>query len=265
MRCSRRRGFLDRENIGLGKGMRKQVVGGCVLAVVAALAGTWFVSTLAPERSPGDLHIALVGASIGQDWNLAGWPARVRTTGISAESFAVWQFDKTAAIDELLLRPKRPFKLTRTYLKSLFAPAPPKADVVILKECSSYFPGKGAAQRAAFETWQQTLSAAGTKVVLATVVPVTATRARADAGKQEALTAFNDWVREYAAQKDLPVLDLDAALRSGAPGSNLKDEFTSGDGSHLNAAAYAVLDRTLLDTVCAHKADAACARVAQNR
>jgi hypothetical protein len=249
--------------------MRKQVVGGVVLTIVAAIAATWFVSTRAPERSPGDLHVALVGASIGQDWHLAQWPARVKATTLSAESFAVWQFDKTAAVDELLMRPKRPFRLTRTYLKSLFAPAPRKADVVILKECSSYFPGKSPAesqaQRAAFESWQQTLSAAGTKVVLATVVPVTEARSQADAGKQAALTAFNDWVREYAAQKNLPVLDLDAALRGGAPGSHLKDEYTSGDGSHLNAAAYAVLDRTLLDTVCGIRADAACARVAQNR
>jgi lysophospholipase L1-like esterase len=149
-------------------------------------------------------------------------------------------------------------------VKSLFAPPPRKPDVVILKECSSYFPGNMDSQRAAFQAWEERLSAAGTKVVLATVVPVTQARAQADAGKQEALTAFNAWVREYAARKSLTLLDLDAAMRSGETGSHLKDEFTSGDGSHLNAAAYAVLDRALLNTVCGMKADAPCARVAGN-
>lgn len=245
--------------------MRKKFLLGGALAIVAALAATWFVSTRAPERAPGERHLALVGASIGQDWHVAGWPSRVHAPVFTAESFAVWQFDKTSAIDELLMRPKRPFRPTRTWLKSLFAPPPPKADLVILKECSSYFPGEAAAQRAAFRAWEEKLSAAGAKVVLATVVPVTASRARKDTGKQEALTAFNAWVREYAAQKNLPVLDLDAALRTGASGSHLKDEYTSGDGSHLNRAAYAVLDRTLLDTLCGIQADAACARVAENR
>jgi len=111
---------------------------------------------------------------------------------------------------------------------------------VILKECSSYFPGNSEAQRATFQGWEEKLSAAGAKVVLATVVPVTSKRSTLDAGKQEALTAFNAWVREFAARKNLAVLDLDAAVRSGAPGSSLKDEYTSGDGSHLNQAAYAV-------------------------
>lgn len=243
--------------------MRKKWMFGGAFAIVAVIAAAWFVSTRAPERAPGEIHVALVGASIGQDWHLADWPARVNTPGISAESFAVWQFDKTSAIDELLMRPKRPFRLTRTYLKSLFAPPPPRADVVILKECSSYFPGDADAQRAAFRGWQQKLSASGAQVVLATVVPVTRTRAQQDTGKQEALTAFNAWVREYAAQQNLPVLDLDAAVRSDAPGSNLKDEFTSGDGSHLNATAYSVLDRALLDTLCGMKAGVACARVAE--
>lgn len=246
--------------------MRKKFLFGGALAIVAALAAAWLVSTRAPERAPGDVHLALVGASIGQDWHLAEWPARVRAPGFSAESFAVWQFDKTAAIDELLLRPKRPFRLTRTYLESLLAPPPPpKADVVILKECSSYFPGDGETQRAAFRAWQERLTASGAQVVLATVVPVTHERAARDDGKQQALTAFNAWVREYAAQKNLPVLDLDAALRAGEAGSNLRDEFTSGDGSHLNRAAYAVLDRKLLDTLCNLKAGGACALVAENR
>jgi hypothetical protein len=240
-----------------------RIKGWFAIAAIAAASiggGVWAVRSAAPNTASGEVHVALVGASIGQDWNLATWPARANAASFSAESFAVWEFDKSSAVDELLLRPKRRFRFTRTYLKSLLAPPPRKPDVVILKECSSYFPGNLEAQRTAFRGWAERLSGAGTRVVLATVVPVTSTRAQADAGKQAALTEFNAWVREYAASKQLPVLDLDAAMRSGAPGSNLRDEYTSGDGSHLNRAAYTVLDRALLDTLCNLKSDAACGR-----
>jgi len=243
--------------------MRGRILLGVAFAIIAVVAGAWIVMSRAPLPD-GRLHVALVGASIGQEWHVADWPARAHMPGVTAESLAVWQFDKTDAVDELLMRPKRRFRLTRTYLKSLFAPPPRRADVVILKECSSYFPGNFEAQRAAFQAWEEKLSAAGAKVVLATVVPVTRKRSTLDAGKQEALTAFNAWVRELAARKNLAVLDLDAAVRNDAPGSNLKDEYTSGDGSHLNQAAYAVLDRTLRDTLCRMQADASCAVVAGN-
>lgn len=242
--------------------IKRWIVGAALVGVVA-VAGAWFVMSRAPSPANGEVHVALVGASIGNDWQLAGWPARTRASGFSTESLAVWQFDKTEAVDELLLRPKRKFRPTRTYLRSLFAPPPRKPDVVILKECSSYFPGNAESQRARFTAWEERLSAAGVRVVLATIVPVTETRARADVGKQEAVTEFNAWVRDYAARKNLPVLDLDAAMRIDAAGSYLKDEYTSGDGSHLNEAAYRVLDGTLLETLCSLKADSSCTRVAR--
>jgi len=221
-------------------------------AAVAAvsLAGIWAMMKVTSSGAPArEVHVTLIGASIGQDWQLSEWPVRTAASRYSAESLAVWEFDKSSAVDELLMRPRRPFRLTRTWVKSWFGPAPRKPDLVILKECSSYFPGNAAAQRAAFQAWEQKLSAAGVKVMLATVVPVTQTRAARDAGKQEALSGFNDWVRQYAATRKLPVLDLDGVLRVAGPGSFLKQEFTSGDGSHLNRAAYAVLDRTLSETL----------------
>lgn len=225
------------------------------LAVPVSLAVLLAVSLLRrqhldPRGSASGIHLVLVGASIGQAWHLSAWPSRAGLSGISAESVPAWQFDKSAAVSEVLMRPATPFHLTRTWLRSLYHP-PRKADVVVLKECSSYFPGDLAAYRQQVRSWVRQLSEHRVKVVMATVVPVTRDRAREAPGKLESLLEFNRWVREYAASNAVPLLDLEAALRSGDDGF-LADEFATEDGSHLNPAAYAVLDTILLKFVRGH-------------
>jgi hypothetical protein len=168
----------------------------------------------------------------------------MRAPGFSAESIPVWQFDKTPAVEEILMRPGVSFRLSRAYLKSLVRP-PRRPDVVILKECSSYFPGDLQTYQSSIRTWVRDLLAHDIKVVLATVVPVTQARARRDPGKQETLLAFNRWLRKYAREQDLPVLDLEASLRAEDEGAYLRSEFAAEDGSHLIAPAYAVLDGAL--------------------
>jgi len=190
-------------------------------------------------------HVVLIGASIGQSWHLSEWPARVKASGFTAESIPAWQFDKSAVLEEVLMRPARKFHPTRTYLRSLFQAPPRKPDIVILKECSSYFPGDLPSYQRRIEEWVGQLQAKQIKVVLATVVPVTRSRAAQDAGKQESLLKYNEWVREYASQHGLDVLDLEATLRSNKEGKFLREEFAATDGSHLNSAAYAALDETL--------------------
>lgn len=190
-------------------------------------------------------HVVLIGASIGQSWHLAEWAARVKATGFSAESVPAWQFDKSAVLEEVLMRPGRKFRPTRTYLRSLFQAPPQKPDVVILKECSSYFPGDPSKYQRSVEGWVSRLQAKQIKVILATVVPVTRSRAAQDAGKQEGLLKYNEWIREFARQHGLEVLDLEAALRADDSEKYLREEFAADDGSHLNSAAYQILDQTL--------------------
>jgi len=190
-------------------------------------------------------HIVLIGASIGQGWHLAEWPARVHAEGFTAESIPAWQFDKSEVLDEVLIRPARKFHPTRSYLKSLFQPPPRKPEIVILKECSSYFPGDLAVYHRSIQDWVGRLQVRGIKVVLATVVPVTHARAEQNPGKQESLLKYNEWIRQYADQHNLRILDLEAALHDGGTDKYLREEFATADGSHLNAAAYAVLDDVL--------------------
>jgi hypothetical protein len=217
-------------------------------AIVLAVIAIWGRFP-PPSSSPAaQTHIVLVGASIGRQWHIEAWPARVRERRFTAESLAVWQFDKTEAIQELLQRPGRKFRLSRTYFRSLLDPPPPAPGIVILKECSSYFPGDLRAYKGAVQAWIRELGSRNIRVILATVAPVTSARSARDPGKQEGLLEYNRWVRDYARRHNIPVLDLEAALRT-PDGAYLQDGFAAPDGSHLNAAAYAVLDRTLLTTL----------------
>jgi hypothetical protein len=222
-----------------------------VLVVCAAILTTVMAYKRTTSKSqPKPVHIVLIGASIGQAWNLAEWPSRADAPGFTAESIAVWQFDKSEAVDEVLIRPARRFRLSRTYFKSLFQPAPRKPDIVILKECSSYFPGDLPMYQASIQRWVRQLQARNIQIMLATVVPVTMGRNARDPGKQESLLAYNHWLRGFAREQHIPLLDLEAAVRSGAEDSYLRDDFTSGDGTHLNASAYAVLDQSLRTALC---------------
>jgi len=191
-------------------------------------------------------HVVLIGASIGQSWHLAEWPARVKASGFSAESVPAWQFDKSEVLEEVLMRPARKFHPTRTYLRSLFHATPRKPNIVILKECSSYFPGDLSMYQRSTEDWVSRLQAKQIQVILATVVPVTRSRATQNPGKQETLLKYNEWIREFAIQHGLKVLDLEAVLRVDDSDKYLREEFAATDGSHLNSVAYAVLDGTLL-------------------
>jgi hypothetical protein len=220
-----------------------------VAALVLLLAfGIW--RSRASRRGAGRerTHLVLIGASIGQTWHLAAWPLRAHAPAFTAESLAQWQFDKSEAVDAVLLRPQMKFALSRAWLQSFVRP-PQKPDLVILKECSSYFPGPLADYEARMRQWVARLQEHGIRPVLATVVPVTRTRAASDPEKQSALLEFNRWLRQYADEQNLAVLDLEATLHDETKTAYLRDDFAAPDGSHLNAAAYKRLDQALRETL----------------
>ncbi len=197
------------------------------------------------------MHVVLVGASIGKSWNLPALPERLHTARYSFEALQAWQYDKSDTVDEVLMRPARKFQLTRTYFKGWFLPSPRKPDLVVLKECSSYFPGDVARDKALYQRWVEEIQAKNIPVMVATVVPITRDRALRDGpNKQPSIREFNDWVRTYAEQKRLPLLDLEKAMRADAAERYLRDDLTSGDGSHLNRKAYDILDQVMVQALC---------------
>jgi hypothetical protein len=201
------------------------------------------------QTMPNNKRIILLGASVGKAWNLKDFSQRTKNGHFSFESIAFYQYDKTEALEEILMRPKRKFHLTRTYIKGFFKPSPQLPDTIILKECAAYFPGDSETYKALIEKWVVRIRTEKIGVILATVAPVTREHAETHKDRIETIWAFNDWIRRYAAQEHLPLLDLEAALRTDETSRFLNGDFTSGDGLHLNKKAYDILDRVMLDTI----------------
>lgn len=195
------------------------------------------------------VHVVLLGASIGMEWNLPDLPRRVNEQRYSFEALQEWEYDKSEIVEETLMRPARKFRLTPSYVKGFFKSSPQPADMIILKECSSYFPSEMRRNKELMQQWVQEIKRKNIAVMLATVVPVTKERAQHDPGKQEGIREFNDWLREFARQQGVPLLDLERTLRADDKDRYLRDEFTSGDGSHLNRKAYDILDQLLVRSV----------------
>jgi len=194
-------------------------------------------------------RVVLLGASVGREWNLPDLPGRTGQDGYVFEALAAWQFDKSEILEETLMRPRRKFRLTRTYLKGFLEPSRQPADIIVIKECSAYFPGDLEKYRRSFGEWATAVRQGGRGLVLATVVPVTAERAAGVPGKMEQVREFNDWVREYARREGITLLDLEEALRTDPEKRFLRDDLTSGDGTHLNRKAYDILDPIMLEAV----------------
>jgi hypothetical protein len=205
-----------------------------------------------PTTTTKPTRVVLIGASIGKNWNLPDLPARLGRGGFEFEALQAWEYDKSALLDEVLMRPARKFHLTRTYLTGFFQPPPQPADVIVLKECSAYFPGDLSRQQKQdlVERWVRQARERSIKVVLATAVPVTKKRAQEDPGKQESVLAFNDWLREYARKNGIELLDLEAATRTDERERFLRADFANDDGSHVNRKAYDVLDHLMWAAVC---------------
>jgi len=65
----------------------------------------------------------------------------------------------------------------------------------------------------------------------------------------ERIVEYNEWVRTFCKEKNLIVLDLEIALRIDDGNRFLRDDLTKGDGLHLNAEGYRILDSIVIPTL----------------
>lgn len=194
----------------------------------------------------GTKRVLLIGASVGNTWNIAQLPERTKLAGYMFESVAEYQFDKSQVIEKVIQSGNRP-------------------DYVILKECAAYFPGELPRYKQLVQGWVTTLRANQITPILATVVPVTTPeffsmsyvkhlvkkvmRSKIPVDERlPFLLEYNDWVRGYAAQEGLAVLDLEAALRTNGQERKLRPDLKDEDGLHLNEEAYRILDKLVVDS-----------------
>ena len=189
-------------------------------------------------------HIVLLGASIGKAWKIDELPVRLADSRYSFEYIGQFSPDKTQKLTELLnMKENRP-------------------DAVILKECASFFPGDLQNMQDMIRTWVSMCRSADITPILATVAPVVKSYPlrmfvlNLFHGKFvwpsrtfDEIIVFNDWIREYAMNEGLAVLDLESALRQNESNRHLKSKFARRDGLHLNALAYRELDKIVIPTL----------------
>jgi len=219
--------------------------GSVVLAVVLATSAMFSFGQQEAGAVDMARHVVLLVASVGKAWDLSHYPKRMNESRYTFESVAIYQFDKSEALEELLMRPERKFKLTLSYIKGFFRPPPKRPDILIIKECAAYFPGNIEHYKALVEKWVSQARAKNIKVLLATTVPVTHKRAESREGQNRQIHNFNQWLRDYAKTEGLGLLDLEAELAISELDRSLNPDLAAKDGLHLNSSAYERLDQLL--------------------
>lgn len=186
-------------------------------------------------------HIVLLGASVGEAWNIAGLSDRTGSSEYAFEYAGEYSADKSEKLASILGRGQE------------------EPDAIIIKECAAYFPGESEKLKVLIRGWVGACRDEDVIPVLATVVPVVRSfplrvfilsllhgKWRYPKGTFEAIIEFNDWVRDYAEEEDLVVLDLEAALRTSSSDRHLNGRYARKDGLHINEKAYVELDRIVI-------------------
>jgi hypothetical protein len=224
--------------MSMKRAKRHSIVAGCLF--LAMLWGVFLVS--AAEMTKLEKRIVYIEASIGRAWKLDQFSERTQWRGGKIQFVAVYDFDKSAAV-------------TKALTSSEWKP-----DVIVLQECSTYFPGSLDEYKKSYRGWIRQIKEAGATPVIATTVPAAMpsgwvavtkefvkTKVLGKTGQLAQLGEFNDWLREIGNQEGIPVLDLERAMQEGANDRSLRKEFDVGDGTHLNEKAYQVLDGRLAE------------------
>lgn len=211
--------------------IRKAILAVCMLSF--AQGGGAMVKA---EKAQQTKRMVLVGASIGKDWHFDQIGQRLQRGEYEFGYTGTYDFDKGSLIQNLITDANKP-------------------DVVLIKECSTYFPGDAESYKKQVMKWVAELRAAGIKPMLVTTAPVgkptgsvalAKIKVKQILGKPtwlDSITQFNDWLKGYAQQESIPVFDIEAFLRQSADSRYLKAEYDSGDMVHLTPAAYSEMDR----------------------
>ncbi len=199
-------------------------------------------------------HIVLLGASVGEGWNIEALPNRMSqaktkdSMNYRFEYVGEYQFDKSNALQQILKRKEN------------------KPDAIFIKECAAYFPGNFGQYQKLMKSWIEECKRAGVIPIPTTVVPVIRDMSlkteikdyikrligRSPSSlKLTTIGEYNDWIKSYAQKEGLIILDLEAPLRISETDRSLNLDLHAGDGLHLNEKAYRLLDQIVFPTLSA--------------
>jgi hypothetical protein len=161
--------------------------------------------------------ILLLGASVGQFWFINEYFSFI-------DNLAVYQFDKAKALKEYLGNKE---------VKG-------KPDAVIIKECAAFIPGNTKKFNKEFTNYKNIYKCMVQLVRRNGMIPIIATVCPVDYGGEHLnnILSFNDWLKKYAQDNDLVIMDIENAVRTSINDRRLKKEISQKDGLHLTREAY---------------------------
>ena len=227
-------------------------------------------------------HIVLLGASVGKAWNIESLPKRLSQSNPKSPSsptspsnptnprFSVVDPNNSPSASRLAVFPYR-FEYVGEYqfdkskvLQQILERKENKPEAIIIKECAAYFPGDFSNYQALMKKWIKQCKQSAVIPIPATVVPVIKDdsmktrvkdmikrilgRSTSDQ-RLMSILQYNDWIKSYAQEESLVVLDLEAALRTSKEDRSLRLDLHAGDGLHLNEKAYRLLDPFILSAL----------------
>ena len=188
-------------------------------AAAAAFAAAALLSCAAPEAPPrlADATVVFVGGD-----TTAAWPFDLYFPGYRFYKVIYDGPDKTRAWDEV---------------------ARYQPDVVVVKECASYFDRGGDTPIDDYHGFMEEMvdlcRDIGAEPVLATTLPVDVGWGGCTQLQLDDIMAFNYWVREYSVERRLVYLDFNAAICDGM--GELPAGAHDGDGLHINSGGYDII------------------------
>jgi uncharacterized SAM-binding protein YcdF (DUF218 family)/lysophospholipase L1-like esterase len=196
--------------------------------------------------------IVIIGASYAKGWTPSISGRRVINKGVNGQQS--WEVEARFASDALAEQPRA--VVIWGFINDIFRSQRPQADATVARIQSSFRAMVAAAR------------AQGVEPILATEVTITHPNTWKDSAtatigwllRRESyqdyingrVSTINEWLRDYARQEGLLLLDLQAAL-ADANGRRQR-AFSADDGSHISALGYDAISRAALPAMSAHLA-----------
>jgi len=185
--------------------------------------------------------IVYIEASTASRWKLGEFGKRVNDERFNIETMTLYEFDKTPRVSKVLTERSS------------------KPNAIVMQECSVYFPGDMQDYKQKYHSWILQIKKSGVTPVIATTVPPAASQGLMEDAKDwvkvrllgresqyDQVIQFNEWLRQLAKDESVVLFDLEKITRKNDSDRHMREEYSAGDGIHLNATAYSLLDNELL-------------------
>jgi lysophospholipase L1-like esterase len=213
----------------------------CILPASVLMVSNGASQTVNPATESSSQRLVITGASYAADWKTPALPGfdAVLNTGVGGEEThqVLARFDR----DVLAARPSA--VLIWGHINNIHRAPPGQVEAAKQRAIADYQEmvrrARAADVRVILATEVTLSEAVGWKNRLAALVGKLRGKTGYSSWVNEHVRAVNAWLRTYAAQERLTLLDFEKVFDDGSGFRKL--EYSSDDGTHISAAGYAAL------------------------